>query len=127
MKPGLKYLLIIISASVAGLALLFFFGNSQPNVEVVVFNHSSQSIESIQLQTERTGKNVVLRGIIVGAQVAVKFHNDGADTFSIRILFADGKELMGESIFFEPGHRVLETVTAKEILTQHENLMSPVK
>ena len=59
--------------------------------------------------------------------VAVKFHNDGADTFSLRILFADGKEIKGESIFFEPGNRVLETVTEKEILTQHENLKAPAR
>ncbi len=124
MKPGLNYLWIIISVSVVGLGLLFFLGNSQPNVEVVVFNQSGQSIESVQLQTEKSGKNIVLRGIVAGAQVAVKFHNDGADTFSLRILFADGKELKGESIFFEPGHRVLETVTEKEILTEHENLVS---
>lgn len=124
MKPGLNYLWIIISVSVVGLGLLFFLGNSQPNVEVVVFNQSGHPIESIQLQTEKSGKNIVLRGIVAGAQVAVKFHNDGADTFSLRILFADGKELKGESIFFEPGHRVLETVTEKEILTEHENLVS---
>ncbi len=124
MKPGLNYLSIIISVSVVGLGLLIFLGNSQPNVEVVVFNQSGQSIESVQLQTEKSGKNIVLRGIVAGAQVAVKFHNDGADTFSLRILFADGKELKGESIFFEPGHRVLETVTEKEILTEHENLVS---
>jgi hypothetical protein len=127
MKPGLKYLLIIISASVAGLGLLFFLGNSQPNIEVIVFNQSDQPIESIQLRTEKSGKNIVLRGIVVGTRVAVKFHNDGADTFSIHIRFADGKELKGENIFFEPGHRVLETVTEKEILTKHENLMSPAK
>lgn len=124
MKPGLNYLSIIISVSVVGLGLLIFLGNSQPNVEVVVFNQSGHPIESIQLQTEKSGKNIVLRGIVAGARVAVKFHNDGADTFSLRILFADGKELKGESIFFEPGHRVLETVTEKEILTEHENLVS---
>ena len=124
MKPGFKYLLILISASVVGLGLLVFLGNSQPNVEVIVFNQSGQSIESIQLQTEKSGKNIVLRGIVAGGQVAVKFHNDGADTFSLRILFADGKEIRGESIFFEPGNRVLETVTEKEIISEHEILMS---
>ena len=86
MKPGNKYLLILVLAGAVGLGLLMFLGNSQPNVEVVVLNQSGQSLESIHLQTEKSAKNVVLRGVDVGAQVTVKFHNDGADIFSLMIL-----------------------------------------
>ncbi len=117
MKPGTQYLLILIVASTLGLGLLIFLGNSQPNVEAIVINKSGQSIEKIQLQTEKSGKNVVLRGVDVGAEVTIKFHNDGADTFSLLVDFSPGKEIRGDPVYFEPGQRVVATVTEKEIIS----------
>jgi len=120
MKPGIKYLLIVISASALGLGLLIFLGNTRPNVDVVVLNQSGKPIAAIHLKTEKSGKNVVLRGIAVGAEVTVKFHNDGEDAFFLLVRFADGKEIKGASVYFEPGYRVLETVTENEISTKHD-------
>ena len=117
MKPGNKYLLILVLAGAVGLGLLMFLGNSQPNVEVVVLNQSGQSLESIHLQTEKSAKNVVLRGVDVGAQVTVKFHNDGADTFSLSVRFAAGNEIIGDPVYFEPGYRGVVTIAEKEIIS----------
>jgi len=117
MKPGNKYLLILVLAGAVGLGLLMFLGNSQPNVEVVVFNQSGQSLETIHLQTEKSAKNVVLRGVDVGAQVTVKFHNDGADIFSLIVRFAAGNEIIGDPVYFEPGYRGVVTIAEKEIIS----------
>ena len=117
MKPGNKYLLILVLAGAVGLGLLFFLGNSQPNVEVVVLNQSGQSLETIHLQTEKSAKNVVLRGVDVGAQVTVKFHNDGADIFSLIVRFAAGNEIIGDPVYFEPGYRGVVTIAEKEIIS----------
>ena len=117
MKPGNKYLLILVLAGAVGLGPLFFLGNSQPNVEVVVFNQSGQSLETIHLQTEKSAKNVVLRGVDVGAQVTVKFHNDGADIFSLIVRFAAGNEIIGDPVYFEPGYRGVVTIAEKEIIS----------
>ena len=70
---------------------------------------------------------VVLRGIDVGAEVVIKFHNDGADTFFLLIRFPDGKEIRGENVYFEPGHRVVETVTENEIIAKHDQPLIPAK
>ena len=120
MKPGYIYLLILIFASTLGLGLLIFLGNTRPNVEVVVLNQSGQPLASIHLQTEKSGKNIILRGIDVGAEVVIKFHNDGEDTFFLLIRFPNGKEIRGENVYFEPGYRVVETVTEKEIIAKHD-------
>ena len=117
MKPGNKYLLILVLAGTVGLGLLIFLGNSQPNVEVVVLNQSGQSLETIHLKTEKSGKNIVLRGVDVGAQVTVKFHNDGADTFSLSVRFAAGNEMTGDPVYFEPGYRGVVTIAEKEIIS----------
>jgi hypothetical protein len=117
MKPGNKYLLILVLAGAVGLGLLMFLGNSQPNVEVVVFNQSGQSLETIHLQTEKSAKNVVLRGVDAGAQVTVKFHNDGADIFSLIVRFAAGNEIIGDPVYFEPGYRGVVTIAEKEIIS----------
>ena len=127
MKPGNKYLLILIFVSTFGFGLLIFLGNTQPNVEVVVLNKSGKPISSIHLETEKSRKNVILRGIDVGAEVVVKFHNDGEDTFFLLIRFADGKEIRGENVYFEPGYRVVETVTENEIIAKHVNSLSQAK
>jgi len=127
MKPGHKYLLILIFASALALGLLKFLGNTQPNVEVVVHNKSGQSISSVHLQTEKSGKHVILREIDVGTEVLVKFHNDGEDTFFLLIRFPGGKEIRGESVYFEPGYRVIETITEKGIITKHDNSSYPAK
>jgi len=127
MKPGYKYLLILVSAGALALGLLIFMGNTQPNVEVVVLNKSGQPISSIHLQTEKSGKNIILRAIDVGTEVLVKFHNDGEDTFFLLIRFPNGKEMRGESVYFEPGYRVVETVTENEIITKNDNSLSPAK
>jgi len=127
MKPGNKYLLILLSASVLGIGLLTFLGNSQPNVEVMVHNKSGKTISSIHLQTEKSEKQVVIRGVAVGGEVAIKFHNDGADTLFLLVRFPDGKEVKGEGVYFEPGYRVVETVTKEEILTQQGEPLHPSK
>ena len=116
MKPGNKYLLILVLATTVGLGLLIFLGNSQPNAEVVVLNQSGQSLETIHLKTEKSGKNIVLRGVDVGAQVTVKFHNDGADTFSLSARFAVGNEMTSDPVYFEPGYRGVVTIAEKEII-----------
>jgi hypothetical protein len=120
MKPGLKYLLILISVSALGSGLLILLGNTQPNVEVVVHNQSGQPLSSIRLQTEKSKRDVVLRGIDVGTEAVIKFHNDGEDTFFLLVRFADGKEIKGESVPFAPGWRVVETVTDKNIISNKD-------
>jgi hypothetical protein len=127
MKPGTKYLLILMSVCAVGLGLLIFLGDSEPNVEVVVLNKSDQSVESIHLETEKSAKNIVLRGVDVGAQVTVKFHNDGADTFTLVVRFTAGKEVRGEPFYFEPGQRVVATFTEEEIRTEIENSRVPAR
>jgi hypothetical protein len=117
MKPGNKYLLILVLTGAVGLGLLKFLGNSQPNVEVVVLNQSGQALETIHLRTEKSAKNVVLRGVDVGAQVTVKFHNDGADNFFLTARFAAGKEVIGDPVYFEPGYRGVVTIAEKTIIS----------
>lgn len=117
MKAGNKYLLILVLTGTVGFGLLFFIGSSQPNVEVVVLNQSGQSLETIHLETEKSAKNVVLRGVDVGAQVTVKFHNDGADTFSLTVRFATGNEILGDPVYFEPGYQGVVTITEKKIIS----------
>jgi hypothetical protein len=67
---------------------------------------------------------VILRGIDVGTEAVIKFHNDGEDTFSLLIRFADGKEIKGESVLFAPGQRVVETVTDKKIIANHDPFLT---
>jgi hypothetical protein len=125
MKPGNKYLLILVLATTVGLGLLIFLGNSQPNVEVVVLNQSGQSLAAIHLKTEKSEKNIVLRGVAMGAQVTVKFHNDGADTFSLLVRFAAGKEITGDPVYFEPGFKGTVTITEKEIISAPDDSQVP--
>ena len=127
MKPGSKYLLILIFTSSLGIGLLIFLGNTQPNVEVVVLNKSGQPLSSIQLQTEKSKKTVVLRGIDVGAEAVIKFHNDGADIFFLLIRFPDGREIHSGNVYFKQGYRVVETVTEKEIITKNHDSLHPSK
>lgn len=127
MKPGNIYLLILILASALGLGLLALFGNTQPNVEVVVHNKSGQPLSAIHLKTNKFKREVVIRGIEVGAEVVVKFHSDGEDSFFLLLRFADGKEIRSESINFKPGARLEETVTEKGILAQLDESMSPAE
>ena len=125
MKPGNKYLLILVLVTTVGLGLLIFLGNSQPNVEVVVINQSGQSLATIHLKTEKSGKNIVLRGIDAGAQVTVKFHNDGADTFHILVRFAKGNEIAGNPVYFELGYRGIVTIAEKEIISASSSAQVP--
>lgn len=120
MKPVYKYLLIVSLAAIIGFGLLRFFANTQPNMEVVIINNSNQSISAVDLHTKKTGKNIRLRGVGVGTEVAVKFHNDGEDTFSLTVHFPDGKEIRGESVYIEPGYRVIESVTQEKITAEHD-------
>lgn len=108
--------MILIFVSILGSGLLIFLGNTQPNVEVVVFNKSGQPLSSIKLHTEKSRKDVVLRGIDVGTEALIKFHNDGEDTLFLTIRFADGKEIRSESVSFAPGRRLVQTVTDKEVI-----------
>ena len=125
MKPGSKYLLILISVCTVGLGLLIFLGSSQPNVEVVVINKSGQSVAAIHLRTEKSGKNIVLREDQLGAEVAIKFHNDGADMFTLIVQFTAGKEVRGDPFYFEPGQRVVATFTEEEIRAEIDNSRVP--
>ncbi len=120
MKPGSKYLLILFLVSALGSGLLIFLGNTQPNVEVIVFNKSGQPLSTIRMQTQNSNREVVLRGIDVGTEVAIKFHNDIADTFFLHIRFADGKEIRGENVSFAPGKRLVQTVTEKAVIANHD-------
>lgn len=110
-----------------GLGLLAFLGNSQPNVEVIVHNKSGQPLSSIQLKTDKFKREVVVRGLEVGAEVVIKFHSDGEDSFFLLIRFADGKEIRSESINFTPGVRVEETITEKGLLAQQDESLSPTE
>ena len=127
MKPGSKYLLILIITSTLGFGVLIFLGNTQPNVEVVIFNKSGQPLSSIQLQTEKSKKTVVLRGIEVGAEAVIKFHNDGADIFFLLIRFPDGREIRGGNVFFKQGARVEGTITDQEIIAKIDDSQHPSK
>lgn len=124
MKPGNIYLLIIILTSIFGLSLLAILGNSQPNVEVVMHNKSGQSLSVIHLKTEKFKREVVLRGVEVGAEVVVKFHSDGEDNFFLLLRFADGGEVRSERINFKPGDRVEEIITEKGILAKQDDSSS---
>ena len=115
MKSSRKYLLVVSLAAILMFGVLGFFANTQPNMELVITNDSSQPISAIDLLTEQTGNNIRLRGIDVGAEVTVKFHSDGKETISTFIQFADGKEIRGERVSIEPGSRVLESVTDEKI------------
>ncbi len=115
MKPVYK----ILSVCAVGVLLWFgfpkFLANTQPNMEVVIVNQSDQPIAFVYLQTEKTGKDIRLRGMDVGGELTIKFHNDSEDKYSLRIGLADGKEIRQDGVFFEPGFRTIETVTEETI------------
>jgi len=125
MKPVSKYLLIISLTTGLALGLLLFFANTQPNMQVTLINKSGQPISIIDLQTEKAGKNIRLRGVDTDTEVAVKFHSDGEDSLSTFIRFSDGKEIQEERIRMTPGVLVTQSITEEKVLTEQNASMPP--
>jgi len=91
-----------------------------PPVTVVVSNRSEKSIASIRLEHER-GIEIV-ENLAGGETRAIRFTAGGETSYTLRVRFADGSEVVSNPQYAESGYAFIETISDSRIKTDEISL-----
>lgn len=117
LKKSLKIIIVLIICVSAGFVIGGRYGYRHCGVIVTLINASGQNIKSIRLTHERGIS--ILEDLKKGRSKMIKFLPEGENSYSLDVEFENGKTIKGGAGYVEPGYKITETITEKDIKPEY--------
>lgn len=114
-----RFLLTATLGGFIGLIVGLLFPRNDPYVHVLVTNNASVPVQTIRLES-KDGGIYLLETLAVGATQPIIVYAAGESSYSLKVIFSNGKTLQGGAGYVEPGYKVAERITDEKIESDYD-------